>query len=475
MTSLAKFRMQILLATAAGLGLRLMFVLVYPATDTGDSSFYIQLAWNWLKRGVYGLELNGHLVPVDMRVPGYPAFLAGIFAIAGQSARAVMVTQALLDVATCVVVAWIAARMAPPESRRRVGVAAVWLAALCPFTANYTAVVLTETLVTFLTAVAILALLETDCGERANFVETGRDTTPAMRWVYAGLIVGFGTLVRPETPLVLAAAGMVLAVKWRKPKDWGKLARAGALMGVGLALPLVPWAARNARTLHEVQFLAPRYSELPGEYTPLGFNAWTNSWLWRFRDVYTTQWNVNVAEIQIDDLPSYAFDSAAELQRVSELLDEYNDTLTMDPKLDAQFMEIAKERDKRHPLRRYVEIPLLRSLTLWFTPRLDLLPYSGNVFPLAKEWDEDREDQLATVTLAVVNLGYMGLAVAGLWLARARPGWWFLVIFIVLRTLFFTQIETIEPRYVLECFPAAIAVGAQVFAKRSQLSSTGSG
>jgi hypothetical protein len=42
------------------------------------------------------------------------------------------------------------------------------------------------------------------------------------------------------------------------------------------------------------------------------------------------------------------------------------------------------------------------------------------------------------------------------------------------RTLFFTHIETIEPRYVLECFPAVIALGAQVFARR-QLSSTGSG
>ncbi|HTV59955.1 MAG TPA: glycosyltransferase family 39 protein [Verrucomicrobiae bacterium] len=467
--------MQILLAAAAGLGLRLMFVLVYPATDTGDSSFYIQLAWNWLKRGVYGLELNGHLVPVDMRVPGYPAFLAGIFAVAGQSARAVMLTQAVLDLATCVVVAMIAARLAPAESRRRAGLAAMWMAALCPFTANYTAVVLTETLVTFLTAVAILALLETDCGQAAGVAESGRETTTPMRWVYAGLIVGFGTLVRPETPLVLAAAGVVLAVKWRRARDWGKLARAGALMGVGLALPLAPWAARNARTLHEAQFLAPRYSELPGEYTPLGFNAWTNSWLWRFRDVYTTQWNVNVAEIQIDDLPKYAFDSATERERVSELLDQYNDTLTMDPKLDEQFMQIARERDRRHPLRRYVGIPLLRSLTLWFTPRLDLLPYSGNVFPLAKEWDEDREDQLATVTLVAVNLVYMGLAAAGLWLARARPGWWLLVIFIVMRTLFFTQIETIEPRYVLECFPAVIALGAQAFARRGQLSSTGSG
>ena len=73
-----------------------------------------------------------------------------------------------------------------------------------------------------------------------------------------------------------------------------KLARAGVLMGVGLLLPLAPWAARNWRTLHEVQFLAPRYAQMPGDFAPRGFDAWTATWLWRFRDVYLTQWNLEL-------------------------------------------------------------------------------------------------------------------------------------------------------------------------------------
>ena len=71
--------------------------------------------------------------------------------------------------------------------------------------------------------------------------------------------------MRPETPLLLAATGFVLAMRWWRPRDWKRLARAGVLMAAGLALPLVPWGARNWRTLHEVRFLAPRYSVLPGE------------------------------------------------------------------------------------------------------------------------------------------------------------------------------------------------------------------
>jgi 4-amino-4-deoxy-L-arabinose transferase-like glycosyltransferase len=457
-------RANVAAAVCAGLALRVYLVLKFPVTDTGDGPFYIELAWNWLKNGVYGFAVHGQLTAVDMRVPGYPAFLAAVFAFAGQSPRAVMLAQVVVDLATCFVIALLAARLAPENSRRRVALAGLWLAALCPFTANYTAVVLTETLVIFLTALAILVLLQTEVGG----AQVARDGSfLANPWLLAGIVVGFGTLVRPETPLVLFAAGLVLLAKWWRPADWMKLVRAGLMMGLGLLLPLVPWAARNWNTLHDVQFLAPRYSELPGEYTPLGFTAWTNTWMWRFRDVYLTQWKVNEEEIAIDQLPPYAFDSQDEKERMADLLDEYNEALTIDPPLDQEFREIARERTERHPLRTYVTVPLLRTLTLWFTPRVELLPSSGHLWPLREEWQDDRPDFLVTLGLSVVNVIYVGSALAGAWLARRRPGWALLISFCVVRTLFFVKfVETPEPRYVLECFPAMIALAAQVFAPR---------
>ena len=465
MTATNKMRANVAAAVCTGLALRVYLVLKFPVTDTGDAPFYIELAWNWLKNGVYGFAVHGQLTAVDMRVPGYPAFLAAVFAFAGQSPRAVMLAQVVVDLATCFVIALIAARLAPESSRRRVALAGLWLAALCPFTANYTAVVLTETLVIFLTALAILVLLQTDAGG-AHVARAGAFL--ANPWLLAGIVVGFGTLVRPETPLVLFAAGLVLVAKWWRPADWMKLVRAGLLMGLGLLLPLVPWAARNWNTLHDVQFLAPRYSELPGEYTPLGFTAWTNTWMWRFRDVYLTQWKVNEEEIAIDQLPPYAFDSQDEKERMADLLDEYNEALTIDPPLDQEFREIARERTERHPLRTYVTVPLLRTLTLWFTPRVELLPSSGHLWPLREEWQDDRPDFLVTLALSVVNVIYIALALAGAWLARRRPGWALLILFCLVRTLFFVKfVETPEPRYVLECFPAVIALAAQVFASRA--------
>jgi 4-amino-4-deoxy-L-arabinose transferase-like glycosyltransferase len=405
-----------------------------------------------------------------MRVPGYPAFLVSVFAFAGQSPRAVMVAQVLVDLATCFVVALIAARLAPVDSRRKIALAALWLAALCPFTANYAAVVLTEILVIFLTALAILILLQTNLGADRNTESALEPRGPIFvsnTWFLGGLVVGFGTLVRPETPLLLLAAGLVLLARWWRPTDWRKLAQAGILMGVGLVLPLMPWAARNWHTLHDVQFLAPRYSELPGEYTPLGFTAWTNTWMWRFRDVYLSQWKVNDEEIEISQLPSYAFDSEDEREKVSDLVDEYNEALTIDPSLDQGFREIARQRTERHPLRTYLQIPVLRALTLWFTPRVELLPSSGHLWPIREEWQDDRPDFLVTLGLTAVNGIYVLLALAGGWIARRRPGVALLILFCALRTLFFAKfVETPEPRYMLECFPAVIALAAQVFTHR---------
>jgi hypothetical protein len=465
MTPSNKMRANVAAAVCAGLALRVYLVLKFPVTDTGDAPFYIELAWNWLKNGMYGFAVHGQLTPVDMRVPGYPAFLAAVFAVAGRSPRAAMLAQVAVDLATCFVIALMAARLASESSRRRVALAGLWLATLCPFTANYTAVVLTETLVIFLTALAILVLLQTDVGG-ARIAHSG--SFLANPWLLAGIVVGFGTLVRPETPLVLFAAGLVLVANWWRPADWMKLIRAGLLMGLGLLLPLVPWAARNWHTLHDVQFLAPRYSELPGEYTPLGFTAWTNTWMWRFRDVYLTQWKVNEEEIAIDELPAYAFDSQDEKERMADLLDEYNEALTIDPPLDQEFREIARERTERHPLRTYVKVPLLRALTLWFTPRVELLPSSGHLWPLREEWQDDRPDFLVTLGLSVVNIIYIALALAGAWLARRRPGWALLILVCVVRTLFFVKfVETPEPRYVLECFPAVIALAAQVWSRGS--------
>src|SRR6202021_2539767 len=112
-------------AMAAGLALRLFFIWRFPFYS-GDTKFYEELARNWLYHRVYGLYVGGSLTAVDMRVPGYPAFLAAIYFAMGRSARVVMVVQALADLASCVMVALIAARLAPVSRRAIAGTVALW-------------------------------------------------------------------------------------------------------------------------------------------------------------------------------------------------------------------------------------------------------------------------------------------------------------------------------------------------------------
>src|ERR1700683_3664504 len=80
-------------ALAAGLALRLFFIWRFPFYS-GGTKFYEEMARNWLDHGVYGLYVRGALTAVDMRVPGYPAFLAAIYFAMGRSAQVVMAAQA---------------------------------------------------------------------------------------------------------------------------------------------------------------------------------------------------------------------------------------------------------------------------------------------------------------------------------------------------------------------------------------------
>ena len=93
----------------------------------------------------------------------------------------------------------------------------LWLAALCPFTANYAAVPLTEVFATFFTAAALLPLCLLVGRVRNNgwlFVKGNWRWANDYRYLAAGgsLLVGMGTLFRPEAPLLLVACWIVLGI-----------------------------------------------------------------------------------------------------------------------------------------------------------------------------------------------------------------------------------------------------------------------
>ena len=348
---------------------------------------------------------------------------------------------------------------------------ALWLAVLCPFTANYTAVPLTEVFACFWTALACAVLLiALRRVNKPDFLVRGSQCRGVeYAAAAAGLFAGMGALFRPETPLLLFTAAIVLGALLFSRREFARWFLALAAMLLGCLIILSPWALRNWRTFREVQFLNPKYSTLPGELVPYGFMAWERTWLDRVRDCYLVPWKLNEEVINVDDIPLRAFDSPEEKQRVSDILEQYNEDLTLSKQEDDALGQIARERVRRHPLRVFVWIPVARAVAIWFTPRIELLPISGNVFPLAEMYDEDPLDQGFTILFFFLNIAYLALGAWGavkLWRASSavRPAVAFLILYILLRTAFLTTLETPEPRYVLECFPALMALGAAALA-----------
>lgn len=463
-------RMHLMGAMLAGLALRLHFIFNFPFAS-GDSQYYEEFARNWMDHGIYGLFLWGKVTPLDVRMPGYPAFLAAIYAVLGREPATVMILQAFVDLATCILAALLAARLAPASRRTLAATVALWLTALCPFTANYTATVLTETLTTFFTTLTFVLLVHLVAGPSAD---TPLDSlhrksvfAHAARWLLAGFLAGVGTLVRPETPLLLAAAGLVIAFRWRRRAQWARLVLAGVWMAAGLLLPLTPWAARNAQTLGRVQFLAPRFANLHGDFVPQGFYAWTGTWMTRIRDAYLVSWKLRRGPIDIATLPAHAIDSDAERARVENLLTRYNRTLQMTPVLDHEFATLARERTARNPIRTFVVVPGIRAWRLWFTPRIESLPYSGALWPPLEKWRSHDTDFSVTLGFGVLGFAYVGLAAVGAWRNRFHPGVVLIVTYLVIRTAFLTQLHTVEPRYVVMCFPAVLALAALAFTART--------
>ncbi len=476
------------LAIMAALGLRLLFVLRFSGSSD-DSEMYIQLARNWADHRVYGFWLNGHLVPTDLRTPGYPAFLAGVALLFGRSLRAIVLSQAALDVLTCILTAGLAAALAPSGARRRVWIIALWLAATCPFVANYSAVVLTEVLVTLLATAALwfFALGLRQVSSQLTLRGEDHHATPFAYALLGALLTGVATLVRPEMPLLLGIAATIYMLRGGRVLGARRTVLFAAAMAVVFLVPILPWAARNLITMKKVQFVAPRYVNLPGEYAPVGFYAWTGTWLERYRDVYFTIWKIGEEDqpLNVDELPSGAFDSPGERARIADLFLAYNNNPDLDisPEADDQFAEIARERTQRHPFRTYARVPFERALTIWFTPRTELLPVEGKFFPVREQWADSHADVLVTGLFAVLGYLYVALAAGGVWLAwRTSRGssvggqpldanhWGIalLLAYFLIRTAFLTTVEAPEPRYVVSCYPGVLAFIALLRIRKRQ-------
>jgi 4-amino-4-deoxy-L-arabinose transferase-like glycosyltransferase len=443
-------------ALAAGLALRLWFV-ADVARVGGDTLVYGNIARNWMQHGVYSFSAPPSApVPTLIRLPGYPLFLMACFWIFGvEHYTAVMYVQCVFDLCTCLLIAALAGRL----FGRRAAMAALWLSALCPFMAIYTATPLTEVLTLTCIALAFYGL------ERWRSGGLGFN-----RWLWVTAVaMAYAVLLRPEQGMLAAAIiPAMLWLVWRMRemrRPLGKAVLPVALAAFCVVLPLAPWAVRNWRTFHVIQPLAPRYATDSGEAIPLGFQRWYRTWAIDFASTEEVYWNYDSAPVEIGDLPSRAFDSNDQYAQTEAILRAYNKNYNATPSLDARFEALAEERIHDDPLRYYVALPVARLLNMLFRPRAEMLE-----IPL--EWWRIREHPQTTLLaagLAALNLGYFVLGGIGLWRWR-QSGWGphlalaaAMIGFVALRCALLLTLDNSEPRYTLEFFPLLIVWGSFVF------------
>jgi hypothetical protein len=437
-----------LVVLAAGAALRLWVIHFHPQIQ-GDSLIYGDIASNWLTHGIYGHTV-GHasgpstIEPTLVRLPGYPAFLALCFALFGvANYHAVLYLQGVIDLGSCLLIASLAAKICGP----RAGQVALVLAALCPFTANYAASPLTETLSIFCVALGFRAL--------AEVLEVPRPLCTAaliFSWSYAALL-------RPDGALLAVVLWTALIVYGRHSLGWASALRLALLTALLALLPFVAWTLRNQRTFHVFQPLAPRYANDPGEFAFPGFVRWIRTLTADFTSTSEIYWNGNSDRIDPATLPARAYDDPAQYQQTQRILEQYNATTTLTPELDAAFAQLAAERVRADPFRYYIGLPLLRLADMWLRPRVETLNVSLRWWQYAQHPAETR----VAIFYGALNLTYLVAAFLGAlrWPRLAGS----MVALVALRSLLLATLEAPEPRYTLECFPVVMVLAAVAFAR----------
>lgn len=430
---------------------------------------YGELAHNMIAHHVFGFT-DAVIRPTLIRLPGYPLFLAACFALFGTANyHAVVWVQIAIDLTSCVLLGLLARRLAD----RKAGLIAIWLAALCPFTANYSVVVLTETLTIFCIAASFYCLERWTARWSERRTARGHSGQCGLGWAAAtGFALSYAVLLRPDQGLL--AAAIVPTMLWLGLRSVHHKTIASRLLPAAAAslvvlLPLLGWTERNWRTFHVFQPLAPRYANDPDEAVAYGFQRWYRTWAIDYKATFEVYWNYNDNVMSLDDLPPRVFDNAAQFAQTRALYQQYNQTTTSTPALDSGFAQIASERIATHPLRYYLVLPLARELDMWFRPRTELMN-------LPIDWWKIRSHprrSAVEIAYAALNAAYLALAFIGLlrwrscaWIAHRAIAFAMLG-FVVFRCLLLLTLDNSEPRYTLECFPIVIVLASFAFLNRT--------
>ena len=235
-----------LVLSVLAVGVRLLYTFSTspdaPIAST-DAWGYRQLAANLDSGNGFSLRGEAPFVPDSIRTPLYPAFLLLVRRTLGSSPRTAAGVQAFLDAGTMLLTGWLATRLAG----HRAGRIAALLYALNPTQVRYASELLTETLLSFLLALAVYLLI---CYRGTMHLTAplgsplpSRPERATGYVVLLGAVTGFSALCKPNVEFM--AFVWLLAIVWMGWGNWRRVALDSTMLILAALVILLPWALRN--------------------------------------------------------------------------------------------------------------------------------------------------------------------------------------------------------------------------------------
>ena len=221
-------------------------------------------------------------------------------------------------------------------------------------------------------------------------------------WVWCGVAIACGILLRPDGGILLIALGIYLLWRmWRQPAGARRIC-SGPVLSSWLSR-LHRWCPGPFATGATSTSSCRWYRSQPAIPTSSSPMAWTSGCepgrsitfppkksTGRFRATKSTS----------TLLPSRAFDTPEQRRQTQAILDDYHKILVVNPALNERLMELANDRIRANPLRYYVWLPALRSLDMWLRPRTELLPLNSRWW----EYRDDMHDCVLATLWGMLNL-----------------------------------------------------------------------
>ncbi len=334
--------------------------------------------------------------------PGAPFLYAvAYYATGGPREGTARIVEALLGIATILVVFALGWRLGGRELGRWVGLFASFAVAVYPPFIHTTGELMSEPPAMLTLPAAILAFLWASDRSAAAVVPRMRgQLRSAWPWLVPGLLFGLTAMFRPEYLLVGAAFVVLAAIREWQQRGW-RLGLAGAaVLLVALVLPILPWTVRNVVVLDRVVPISTGGGKAlyVGTYLPA---------------------DGEYQRVKADLAERYL---GRDLKPGSKALDEVNPTELFD--------EVAKEVQRKHP-------DLTRDEALGKAGKENFDKYFGEdpwsyaamtIRKVGRMWSSGVGEAMSTAAGRAVQILLVALGLAGFVLLGMRRRWWELVV-----------------------------------------------